>query len=52
MELLRTLNENAPAGFAYMDTSFRFVHINETITVINGLPVQDRIGRSIEEVVS
>ena len=51
LELFKTLNENAPAGFAYMDTNFRFVHINETLAAINGLPVQDHIGRSVEEVV-
>jgi len=51
LALFRTLNENAPVGFAFMDTNYRFVQINSTLAEINGKSVNDHIGRTLEEVV-
>ena len=40
----------APVGLAFMDTSFRFVHVNDALATINGLPAEEHIGRTLREV--
>ncbi len=42
---------NAPIGFAFVDAEFRFVRLNEPLARINGLPVEDHLGRTLAEVV-
>jgi PAS domain-containing protein len=49
LALFRTNNENAPVGFAFLDASFRYVHINQTMADINGIAREDHIGRTVEE---
>jgi PAS domain S-box-containing protein len=41
---------NAPAGLVLLDKHLRYVQINETVAKINGLPVQDHLGRTIREI--
>ena len=40
----------APAGFAILDDQFRYVKVSETMAQINGLPVEEHIGKSVEEI--
>lgn len=50
LALLDTLFATAPVGLAFWDTDLRYVRINEALARINGLPVEEHIGRSLAEV--
>jgi PAS domain S-box-containing protein len=41
----------APVGLAFMDTSFRYVRVNEALAAMNGLPVDEHFGRTLRDVV-
>lgn len=45
------LLRNAPVGVCLVNRDLRFVHVNETLAAINGVPVEDHIGRTVEEIV-
>ncbi|HUF85563.1 MAG TPA: SpoIIE family protein phosphatase, partial [Acidimicrobiia bacterium] len=47
---LDTLLENAPVGFGFYDTECRYVRLNQPLAEMNGLPVEEHIGRPIPEV--
>ena len=47
---LERLYSDAPIGLCYLDADLRFVHINEWLASINGLPVAEHIGRKIAAV--
>jgi PAS domain S-box-containing protein len=47
--LLDTLFETAPIGLAYYDTDLRYIRINRALAEINGIPPEDHIGRTLEE---
>ena len=49
--LLRALTDSAPVGFAFFDRDLRCRLINKELAAINGLPVEDHIGRTLEEIV-
>jgi PAS domain S-box-containing protein len=49
--LFDVVGEGAPVGLAFVDTDLRFVRINAALAAINGRPVEDHIGRRIDEVV-
>jgi len=51
LTLLETLQSSAPVGFGFLDREFRTVRANETLAEINGLPVEEQIGRTVEEAV-
>ena len=40
----------APIGLAFMDTSFRYVRVNDALATINGLPAEEHYGRTLREV--
>jgi|GEM_PF-3507571 len=48
--VLRSFYENAPMGFAFLDPDFRYVHINENLARLDGIPAKDHIGKTVEEV--
>ena len=48
-ELKRSLDD-APIGLCYVDSDLRFVHINEWLANINGLPAEAHLGKTIREV--
>lgn len=50
LALLDTLQETAPVGFAFVDCELRYERINETLALINGMPAEQHIGRTIGEV--
>jgi putative nucleotidyltransferase with HDIG domain/PAS domain S-box-containing protein len=47
---LESLQSSAPMGAGFVDRSFRYVRVNDTLATLNGAPVQDHIGRSVAEV--
>jgi len=42
---------HVPVGLAVLDLDLRFVRINHLLAEINGLPVEDHIGKSIHDVI-
>ena len=50
LALLNGLFENAPVGLTYVDTELRYRRVNASVTELNGGTVEDRIGRTIDEV--
>jgi PAS domain S-box-containing protein len=47
---LESLLVTAPIGVAFFDTDLRYALLNEALAQINGLPVEDHIGRRVGEV--
>jgi PAS domain S-box-containing protein len=47
--LLDNLLATAPVGMAFLDTSLRFVRVNQVLADINGLPMEAHLGRSVRE---
>ena len=41
---------SAPVGFAFLDPHFRYVRVNERLASIDGCPVADHSGRTVQEV--
>ncbi len=50
LALLDGLFENAPVGFTYVDTDLRYRRVNSWVAAVNGGSVEERIGRTIDEV--
>ena len=48
---LENLYDTTPVGLALLDREFRYLRINEELAVINGLPVEEHIGKTGPEVV-
>lgn len=48
---LEQLYDTAPIALCLMDCDLRFVRINERMAAINGLPVDDHLGRSLRQVI-
>jgi PAS domain S-box-containing protein len=40
----------APAGMVILDEQLRYVHLNETLAEMNGVPVADSVGKTLREV--
>jgi len=49
-ELLETFFRHSPAGFAVVDTEFRYVRLNDLLAEMNGLPVAEQLGLTVSEV--
>ncbi len=47
--ILDTVFENAPVGLGVWDRELRFVRVNQALAEINGLPVDEHLGKTIEE---
>jgi PAS domain S-box-containing protein len=50
-ELRERLFSSTPTGLAVWDLEFRFVAVNPTMAAINGLPIDEHLGRRVEEVI-
>ncbi len=50
--LLETIYATAPVGLSFVDTRLRILMINEYLATLNGLPVNDHIGRRFDEVIA
>jgi PAS domain S-box-containing protein len=49
---LKALYDSAPIGLAFFSRDYRYLRINDELAAINGVPVDDHIGRTIREVLS
>jgi PAS domain S-box-containing protein len=47
---LETLQSAAPVGFGFADRDARYIRVNDTLAQINGVPVEEHIGRRISDV--
>ena len=47
-----TRYKDAPIGLCTLDTNLRYVHVNEVLAQVNGVSVEEHLGRTIREVVS
>src|SRR3954470_20618236 len=50
LALLDTLFATAPVGLAFFDTQLRYVRINAALAEINGLSVEESLGKTVQEV--
>ncbi|NJN86173.1 MAG: PAS domain-containing protein [Leptolyngbyaceae cyanobacterium SL_7_1] len=48
--LMNALLASAPIGIAFFDRDLRYVHINEALANLNGLPREQHLGRTVAEV--
>jgi PAS domain S-box-containing protein len=48
--LLDTLLDTAPVGFGFFDTRLRYVRLNEALAEINGLSIDQHLGRTVRDV--
>jgi PAS domain S-box-containing protein len=48
---LGTANESRVAGIAILDEQLRYVEVNEALAGINGLSVEDHLGKTVSEVI-
>lgn len=51
LTLLESVEASAPVGFKLVDREFRIVRMNQLLARANGLPADEQIGRTVEEVV-
>ena len=49
-EAVQRIYKEAPIGLCLLDTDLRYRHINDWLAALNGLSVEDHLGRSISEV--
>lgn len=47
---IESLLLSAPIGFAFFDREHRYVRLNRELAEINGFPLEEHLGRTIEEV--
>ncbi len=47
---LETMVACAPVGLAFLDLDLRYIHINDALATINGLPRQAHLGRKVREI--
>ena len=48
--LLDTLFDAAPVGLGFWDLQFRYVRLNRALAVMNGLAIEDHLGKTVPEV--
>nr|WP_256434382.1 PAS domain-containing protein [Myxococcus sp. CA033] len=48
---LETMVAGAPVGLAFVDLELRFIHINDALAEMNGLPREAHLGRKVRDVV-
>ncbi|WNG33193.1 PAS domain-containing protein [Archangium violaceum] len=51
LALLDTLLATAPVGLSFIDRELRYVRINHALAAINGVPVEQTLGRTVWEVI-
>ncbi|MGP1386306.1 MAG: PAS domain-containing protein [Thainema sp.] len=47
---IETIYQSAPIGLNFLDTDLRFVRINQRLAEMNGISVDEHIGRTVREV--
>ncbi len=51
LTLVEAMQSGAPVGFAFVDTDFRLVQMNQTLAEVNGSPAEEQLGKTVAEVV-
>jgi PAS domain S-box-containing protein len=51
LTLLEALRAEAPVGFAFVDTDFRIVQLNQTLAEVSRFPPEEQVGKTVAEVV-
>ncbi len=51
LTLLQTLQATSPVGLGFVDRTFRVQQMNAELAVLNGLPADEQIGRTVAELV-
>jgi PAS domain S-box-containing protein len=51
LTLMEAMQSGAPVGFAFVDTDFRIVQLNQTLAEVNGSPAEEQVGKTVAEVV-
>jgi PAS domain S-box-containing protein len=51
LTLLETLLSTAPVGFGFVDRDFAMVRMNDMLAAVNGLPLEQQLGRTVAAVV-
>jgi PAS domain S-box-containing protein len=51
LTLMEAMQSDAPVGFAFLDTDFRIVQLNQTLAEVNGSPAEEQVGKTVAEVV-
>jgi PAS domain S-box-containing protein len=46
LAFLDTLLATAPVGMGFFDQGLRYVHVNEALAAINGVPIEDHLGHT------
>ena len=49
-ETLKHIYRQAPVGLCHFDIELRFIHINERLAALNGISVEEHLGKTIGEV--
>ena len=49
---LTALYDSAPIGLAFFSRDYRYLRINDELAAINGVPVEEHVGRTVREVLS
>ena len=50
-QVLRHAYDEAAVGLCYFDTNLRYLHINNWLARLNGVPVEKHLGRTVHEVI-
>jgi PAS domain S-box-containing protein len=50
LTLLETLQSSAPIGIGFVDRDFRIQRMNTRLAAVNGRPIEEQLGRTVEEV--
>jgi PAS domain S-box-containing protein len=48
--LLTALLNSSPVAIAFLDQDLRYVHVNQALATMNGIPVHEHLGRTVAEV--
>lgn len=48
---IEAIYQTAPIGLTILDRQLRYVRLNQRLAEINGIDIDDRIGRTIHEIV-
>lgn len=51
LTLMEAMQSGAPVGYAFVDTDFRIVQLNETLAEVNGSPAEEQVGKTVAQVV-
>ncbi len=43
--------KDMPVGLCFLDTNLRFIHINDWLAEINGIPAEEHLGRTLGELI-